>query len=425
MLGVIGGTVVDLDERDDPGVLTDTGSAGLLGDPLPADQPLQGYLYDAEQPRFCLRNRWKGVTVENNEGTERHRPDRGYAGLALITDCRLLFVIGRDSGDQSITVPYTNVEAVRNESTLLGETLIVETDASTYRFPCWGTLDPVVEYGQEVVSVWSTVGEHVERAETAIERLAERLEGDPEQVLSLLDKVEDELTAASDAVASLSDGTVLIEPKIEQLRTDLQSLRRRAQAATGDELAERAADRWTDREYQEAFDDLEAADRAYERALSIEAETPPDDELLASQSSVRSDRELLRTEPRESAEFARQVATSADDLKERIRWWKTALERYDTVYTLDWGRDRQRFDLDREATRQSLVDAVRNLVDAYCDAALDHVDRGADYQYSNPRPASYEEAMELLDEAESLAQERVPDLLERVAAAREDVERRL
>ncbi|WP_135663620.1 hypothetical protein [Halorhabdus rudnickae] len=413
--------VTDFSEEDpDRAPLTATETDGLLGRPLLADRSLETYLRDAEQPQFCLWNHRNGVIVE---GSQAYRPDRWYAGVALLTDCRILFAVGRSDGDRTISIRLSDVRDVSIENRLLGETLLVETADGTYRFPCWANLDPVRERAGHLVGTWRTAEDHLDRARRTLDRLEERIEKEiGSETCSLFETVESELDTASEIIGSLPGVDAVLGEEITAVRADLTALRRQAYAARGDRLFERAERQWDDRELEAAFDDIEAAADAYTRAIEVDAEKPPDEELIQRREIVLADRRRLARAPREAAEFAREVAAATEDPEAAIRWWKTTIHRYETVYTLDWGRDRPRFDIDREKARQALEVAARNLVEAYCQRAREHASENvATHRSSLQTPR--DRATESLEAADALARERVPDMLEDVRSLRNDIVR--
>ncbi|WP_136689997.1 hypothetical protein [Halorhabdus amylolytica] len=411
--------VIDFSERGlDGAPLTATETDGLLGRPLLADRPLVTYLRAAEQPQFCLWNHRNGVVVE---GRQAYRPDRWHAGVALLTDCRILFAVGRTDGDRTIPVGLSDVRDVSIENRLLGETLLVETADTTYRFPCWGNLDPVRERASQLVETWRTAGDHLDRARRILDRLEERIgRGDGSGTCSLFETVEDELDTASEIISSSPGADAVLGEEITTVRNDLTALRRQAHATRADHLFERAERRWDDRKLEAAFDDLEAARDAYSRAIEVDAEKPSDEELIQRRDTVLADRRRLASAPLEAAEFAREVAAATEDPEAAIRWWKTTMNRYEIVYTLDWGRDRPRFDVDREKARDALEAAVRNLVEAYCRGACEYANENVATHRSDTQTPP-DRATELLDGADALARERVPDMREDVRSLRNDI----
>ena len=103
------GTVIDSYNPGgvDEAVLRRTGSGGLLADGYLRDDPLESYLRDDETPVFVRSNSSKGVSYEMLETGERDRirPGDGYRAFMLVTDTRLLFVVGDSSpGDRKSVV---------------------------------------------------------------------------------------------------------------------------------------------------------------------------------------------------------------------------------------------------------------------------------------------------------------------------------
>lgn len=414
--------VTDLNDAGrDASVLTDAGSGGLIGRAVLGDAPLVDHLADDETARYVLRNKKHGVTVESPDGTEEYAPDRRHSGAAVVTDTRVLFAVGHGDGDQFVSVSLPDVVDVRTEDGLIGGAFVVETvEDERYRFPCRGDLEPVREYLDAAVGVWTRAERQVEQARERVERLESAFEsGNADVVLAAVGDVEETLSDAREAAEALEGARRAIESDTAEIRAELAAIERRAHAEAAEQARERAHVRWDDQEYEAAFDNLDEADEAYAEALAIDADEPPDDLLEERRETLADERDRLAGAPVERAEHAADVAAAADDPGGAVDWWETAVERYETALSLDWGRDDRRFGGDPEAMRENLADAARELVTAYCDLAREHVEDGDSDREANPDAAAvaYELAAEALAEAREVATERVPDAVDEVEAA--------
>jgi hypothetical protein len=406
-------SVIDIDEAGaDADVLTETGG-GLLGRSLLHDDPLAAHLDDDERPRYVLRNKKAGVVVEGGAGEDVHEPVGRYSGLALVTDARVLFAVGGRDGDRTLSVSLADVVDVRVDDAGRADALVLETvDDTDYRFPCTGELAPVQEYLDAAVGVWTRAQSRIERAEAQLDRLQEAFEsGDADVVLAAIGDVRETLADAREEAEPLPGASERVGARADDVAETLAALDRRAYAEQAEQARERAHVRWDDHEYEEAFDHLDDAREAYDAAAAIDADRPSDDLLDRRIETLADERERLAAAPVDRADHAADVATAAEDPGAAIDWWETAVERYETALSLDWGRDERRFDGDRETLRDRLAEAAAELVAAYCALARDHIADGDGDRETNPDGArvAYDLAAEALADAREVAQERLPD----------------
>ena len=416
--------VTDISEAGrDAAVLTDAGSGGLIGRAVLADRPLVEHLADDETPRYVLRNKKQGVTVERPDGTEEYEPDRGHSGAAVLTDVRVLFAVGRSDGDRTVSVPLADVVDVRTEDGLLGGAFVIETlDDERYRFPCRGDLDAAREFLDAAVGVWTRAQRHVDEAREQVERLRSAFEsGDADVVLAAVGDVEATLAEAREAAEPLDRARARVDERAEAVRADLAGIERRARAEYAEQARERAHVRWDDGDYETALDALEEADKAYAAALESAGAEPPDSLLAERRETLADERDRLAATPVARANHAADTASATDDPGAAVDWWGTAVERYDIALSLDWGRDERRFAGNPSELRDDLAEAARELVAACCELAREHVADGDDDRDADPEAAAaaYDLAADALAEAREVARERVPgatDEIDRVEA---------
>ncbi|WP_436923489.1 hypothetical protein [Halosimplex amylolyticum] len=416
-------------EDGDAAVLREAGSGGLIARGLLADRPLAEYVRAAETPRYVVRNKKRGVSIERTDegdATEARDaqgevvPDGDHSAAALVTDVRVLFAVGRADGDRTRSVALSDVVDARAEGGLLGGALVIDTvDGRQYRFPTRGDLDAVREFVDAAAGVWARAERHLETAAEALDR-AEARSGsdDAADVLAALDDAREALEAAREAAASLDGAAASIADRVGSSRKRLRRHERRAYAERAERVAERAQALREDGDYESALDLLERADDSYAAALSVDADRPTDDAIERRRERVATERDQVTTVPLERAEAAVEKASAAEDPEAAVEWWERALERYETLLALDWGRDERRFAGERDVVRERLATAAEQLVAAHCDRARAAIDLVEEWP-PGATDAADERAASALDAARDVARERVPDELDTVERLRD------
>jgi len=418
--------VIEVDDGDAP-VLTESGSAGLIGRGLLADRPLATYVEPTETPAYVVRNKKRGVTVERtddartaDEGTEvgaetNLTPDGDHSAAALVTDVRVLFAVGRANGDLTRSIRLSEVVDARTADGLLGGVLVLDTvDGRRIRFPSRGDLGSVREYVDTAAGVWARTERHLETAEETLDAARSAYESeDCDAVVTAVEDGRAALERAREAASSLSAAAATVSDRAETLRLRLAEWERRARVKQAERATERGHAHREDGEYEAAFDCFDRADERYASALAVDADRPTDDLVADRRETLDAERDDLSRTPLERAERAVEKASAADDLETETEWWERALERYETMRSLDWGRDEQRFAGDRDAVHTQLATVAERLVEARCARARRSLDATADAPPAATAAAT-DRAASALDEAREVARERVPSALETV-----------
>ncbi|ELZ26943.1 hypothetical protein C475_08411 [Halosimplex carlsbadense 2-9-1] len=410
-------------ENGDAQVLTETGSGGLIGRGLLHDRPLAEYVEPTETPRFVVRNKKRGFTVKETDSTASDAgveagqvaPDRDHTAAALVTDVRVLFAVGRAEGDRTRSVALGDVVDARTEAGLRNGALVLDTvGGAQYRFPTRGDLEAVREFVDAAAGVWSRAERHLEAAEETLERVERAFEsGDADVVLAAVGDVRGTLDDAREAAASLDGAAASVDDRIEGYGGRLRLFERRAYVEQAEQARERGHTRWDDEAYETAADHFGRAADSYAAALSVDADRPSDELIEQRRANLDAERERLAASPLERAEQAVEVARSTDDIETVVTWWERALERYERLRALDWGRDDPRFDGDREAVRERLATVAERLIEARCERARRALD-AADGAPPAAAAAACDRAESSLDDARAVARERVPDALDTV-----------
>lgn len=106
-------------------LLSTAADGGYVFDDPPIDR-----LRDGEQPHFAYYNRLKGISVGSRWGSMR--PDVDGGTLILITDERILTLIGREDGDLEFSLPYESVKECWYNDGRLKKRILIETDEDRY-----------------------------------------------------------------------------------------------------------------------------------------------------------------------------------------------------------------------------------------------------------------------------------------------------
>jgi len=114
------------------------------------NEVIADYLQPGEQPHFILRSMDPIQREQDDEQTELHpTTELHYPTRVVITDQRILMLVGQDKTDIVDSEPFDKIRRVESESSLLTETLILETGASTYRIDGiepYQELSPAITY---------------------------------------------------------------------------------------------------------------------------------------------------------------------------------------------------------------------------------------------------------------------------------------
>ena len=368
--------VVDLLEDDELLHTTVRDGPFVFGGQLLADGPAAAHL-GTESPRYLLWNKRAGLTIEHDDGSQtRHEPDDNYRALAVVTDARLVVIVGQAGGDVVETLSHTAVVEARVSRSrvrnLLTGRLVVETlSGDRWEFACRGELPPVAEYLDRVAQIWARANRLCEAATAELDRAAESLAaGDHEQAVPHREDAAARIETATEYIERLDDGAAPLRDRHAALRSRLAVIERRIQTARAADAHSRAQTAWADGRYEEAATAYDAAVAGYEEALSMD-ETLSDGErtrLSRRLEGARRERELLRVGPLIDAETAHRRALQATDPEEGASSARRALDLYRDALGLAAVELERPFRIDRETVRTQAVEAADTAIDLSLDA---------------------------------------------------------
>lgn len=97
------------------------------------EDPVVAYLDEDERVFYAFYNEMKGVEV--GEDRDPVTPDNNGLTVVLVTDRRVLVLVGREDGDREYSLHYDTVTDATFASGDLHDRLVVETTEATYH--CW------------------------------------------------------------------------------------------------------------------------------------------------------------------------------------------------------------------------------------------------------------------------------------------------
>ncbi|QSG07313.1 restriction endonuclease [Halapricum desulfuricans] len=400
-----------------------------LGGGYLAEGPLSSYLGNAETVAFVLHAKRGGVTVERDGGAETYKPGRGYRTVVAVTDLRVVIALGGadEDGDRVVPIPLSTVTRVETDSGLLRERLVVRTEAGErWSMPAGSDLDPVVVYLETARETWSRANRFAVRVEDHLATARDRLDaGDPAGARDAADAAVSAIASGREEIRALDLGDrVLDHAEFDAYRADVRAIQRRALADTADEHVERGERAERDGRLRAAHDALEAARDAAERALSIDADEPPDERLRERIETVERDRDRLETRPRERAKTALEDARSVDDPERRARRLADALAAHRDWLGHCWGPSSP-FAGDPDEVRAAILEIVDETVDART-AVIDRLLAAAERLRAGGRTgqalSACDRADEQLDAASDLVSELAPDRDDALRATRVEID---
>lgn len=415
---------------EDRELLTSTEVSGRIrSGQLLADDPLATYLEGDEEPKYVLRNRKSGVTVEDDDSI-RIQPDDAFQALALVTDVRVLFVVGTAGGDRTESVSYSEmVQAKSADDGFRTTSLLIETiNGRRWSFPCKGDTEAVASFVDGLAQVWANAERLADKAEQDIETAEQHLaDGEYEAAATALEDVKPNIRTAIERLSEVGDGAgAHIRERGEALATRLLELQGplRAQLAASAHAEGMAA--WQADDYERAARAYDRAIEGYQTALERDA-GPSDDQLQRRLRGAIAERELLRVTPLVEADTARRHARQIEEPEAAAANWEDVLDRYQGLLALDWPGD-EGFVAETEIVRTQAAAAAEDAIKDYFEAGkrrLGSADRFAVDGRDERATVLYERASGQFEAAHRLAEEAHEERLGEIETALETVEKRL
>lgn len=424
------GAIIDLTDGQDHDVLHTTAAGGLFGGTYLDGQPLDTYLGPDEQPAYVLQNKKSGLTVD--APTQRTlEPGGDFQAFALVTDLRVLFVVGQAGGDDSLALDLADIVEATAESGLRTSKLTIESlDGEQWTFPCTDDPTAVATHIEDAAQVWANAARLLDDVEAALGRAEDTLSrGEFDAARADIDELGETIETARRRIQEVGPAAhARIEDRATELRSWLTDLDRELIAGDGAREHARAQEAWQASEYERAATAYDRAIERYQTALDTDGSTPEAATLWSRLRAGAAERELLRVGPIVDADTARRRALALADPEDAAGEWERALELYRDLLGLDWGNAEGEFVADRDRIREQTSEIAD-------DAIGDHYEAGVQWLRSGDKLAVqdritqanqvYERAGRQFEHARNLATEIRPDRLSEVERALEAAEDRL
>jgi len=425
-------TIIDLtDGESGHEVLTSTEVSGRLRtERLLSGDPLASYLEGDEEPKYVMRNKKSGVSIEQNGDTREMTPSDDLQTLVLITDMRVRFVVGTAGGDKTAVVAYPEmVQAKSTDDGFRTTALVIETiEGRRWSVPCRGDTAEVASFVDGLAQVWANAERLADEVEGSLQEAKEHCDdGDHEAAAESLVGVESKLKTAIERLSEVGAGAgAHIRERARTLADQLLSIQGPIRAQLAASAHADAMTAWREGEYERAAAAYEQAIGGYQVAL--ERESGPDNERLRRRlRAAISERELLRVSPLVEADTARRRAREIEEPEAAAANWEDVLERYRGLLTLEWPGDVD-FVADTGIVREQATAAAEDAVGDYFEAGkrrLGSADRFAVDSHEDRAMVLYERARDQFEQAHRLAVESESDRVEEIEVALETVEERL
>ncbi|WP_254278998.1 hypothetical protein [Haloarcula marina] len=415
-------------------MLTRTGRGGVLSGGYLCDRPAAAAVDADETPQFVLTNRKNGIVVDSH-GVEDHiQPGSGFRTIAVVTDKRVIVLVGDSEGDRELLLPFAEIEGVETTTSIRTGRLTLRRDGDSTWHLYTGTdgLDDVAEYLDDASQAWIHVENELDSVKQALVTATEhRDRGDYDAALESTRTARDRIETARASAFRFSTtrpGDALrrrVEPVEERCERTTAEIRvGRARRATDE-----GESRWREEDYEAAYEAYERAREEYDAALAL------DHTLLEGVEGIRTERDRLDDivaqlcqSPLRKAVAADNEAADADDPEVAAERWRDAMRHYRATLELDWGAEDRRFAGDPAKIRDRLGTVAEYLTSARRNVATDAMRAGDWYRDAEQYPAAleaYEDAIDGFETALATAHDCYPDAVQHLEADLTAAEQRL
>ena len=154
----------------DPALLEKSENGGRFSTGYFSDGPLTARLCEDEEVEFALQNLKRGLVVTEGGTQMRIPPGSNYRTVVLVTDRRLLFVVGRPDGDETFSVPFNRVCSMHDSRGVFKDRIRIQASDQTFDMYVkkGSPLNDIAEY----VSTMSGSNENSDRSSTGLQNEA-------------------------------------------------------------------------------------------------------------------------------------------------------------------------------------------------------------------------------------------------------------
>lgn len=349
------------------------------------DNPVAAHLGSDEGTEYVLTNRQVGLTREADGEERRISPAEDCGAVAVLTDRRVLFLVGdprERQGDLAESVPYEAIVAAVAETETLTQRVVVETDDATYAFTARETdvVDDVQSFLETAAAVYADCQDHFSAVAAASDRLEAAIDDDDWEGCE--DAIGDARVTLSDARGRI-EGTSFdpLRERVDDLEAEIDDLARIRHCKQATQLAEESEALLTEHAYQDshrrlqaAREHVDAADRLADATAAADGGTDGGVAVAEARDRIEDLATTITARPLTDGEEAYRRASETDDRAERIDALESAFECYRAAAAL-LADDDSPFEGDQRAAREDAERVIADLVEAHADAAA--ADRAA------------------------------------------------
>jgi len=380
-----------------------TGGAGSSNEADPG--PLADLLDDDEHLAHVLAN---GGTIQyTKDGRETTvEPSDDHKAFVLVTDSRVLFVLGDQPEEIEIEIEMTDLTASHIRSGLLSSKLVVKTDDETVVFgPDEGDLEEAEDFIDRIGDCWADMQTAFGQARAEMADFEERCANGKEPREMAL-SAKSHLSKARHAATREDEvPTEQVNARIDKVEVELERRRvgawlERAETNVERVDEEREGGSWGEDALVALVDATEAVERA--RETVADSDHPPED--VEERLATLSDRvDALADEFVADVEAGIAEARATEDPLEAADRWETVADRYRAALDAGWDgvAAHSAGALEYQLT---WVDAKR--VDALAEHARQRERQGDESDDSDRAQDCFEAAEESLERAIDLSQSR-------------------
>lgn len=356
---------------------------------------LEPLLKDGETVRYVLRSS-KGIEKTTEGRTTTVQSKSNHDAYAIVTDFRLLFLVGSDAENSSIDIEFDlgTVTSRKARTGLLSTSLLAVSDDAEVKFtPSSGPdLETVADYIDRIGGAWSDLDSALMAAREAIGAFEESLKAG-ENGNEALTRARSRLSNAHHHATVHTDGPVeAMQALIEPVEAELGQLQVQTRLDRVDDLLVEAE---AESSFADAVESLvEASERLEEARDALDG----DDAIEPIEDRATAIDELARSTLADTEDCCLR-ALEATDAGAAATAWETAHQRYRALDAADWDG---LGGVDDDAIAFQLAWVVGRRIDALTDLAADLEAEGDELDDATE---SYERARAQVESASAIADE--------------------
>jgi len=398
---------------------------GLVG---PADWLDDGVhvelLETGERPKYALSST-DGIEHTTEGRSTSITPMGDHDSYLLVTDRRILVVLGDQPTDPELEFPFVNVTDCSIESGLLSSSVTISTRSEAIEFsPSAGNAEATVEFASETASNWREVGRLLGEARQSIEQIEAGLDTSEYEVKEARTRI----TEARKTIEGIDDvPTEALQSHVREVESELEAARtdtwlHEAQdifEEVADELDAAAATLGADQYEQACEAILDAGDRleaGYSALEKVDGQSAG--ETLARANDLETRIAETVADYLDTALTQCERARTAADPDDRVRAWAIARDWYVEALDADlseWG------DVTDDTLEFQLTWVRGALIDARIEKAVALEAEGDGCDDDETALECYETALDVLEETEALTTEHPHQSTAPIEAPRERI----